>query len=57
MDYFQPFFELFSALDNGGNGHIRCSGGGFGVERLTYSLLGLRDIHEVYPSRAWPRAR
>jgi asparaginyl-tRNA synthetase len=48
MDYFQPFFELLSSLD-GGSGRIRCAGGGFGIERLTYGLLGLRDIHEVYP--------
>jgi asparaginyl-tRNA synthetase len=48
MDYFQPFFELFASLD-GSSGAIRCSGGGFGVERLTYALLGLCDIHEVYP--------
>jgi aspartyl/asparaginyl-tRNA synthetase len=48
MAYFAPFFELFSALDKGG-GRISCAGAGFGVERLTYALLGLKDIHEVYP--------
>jgi asparaginyl-tRNA synthetase len=48
MDYFQPFFDLLASLD-GGSGRIRCAGGGFGVERLTYGVLGLRDIHEVYP--------
>lgn len=48
MDYFEPFFELFTSLDTG-EGKIRCAGGGFGVERLTFALLGLKDIHEVYP--------
>jgi asparaginyl-tRNA synthetase len=48
MDYFQPFFELFESLD-AREGAIRSAGGGFGVERLTFALLGLRDIHEVYP--------
>lgn len=48
MAYFAPFFELFAALDKGG-GKISCAGAGFGVERLTYALLGLKDIHEVYP--------
>jgi asparaginyl-tRNA synthetase len=48
MDYFEPFFELYRSLDTGG-GQIRCAGGGFGVERLTYGLLGLGDIHEVFP--------
>ncbi len=52
MSYFDPFFELFSALDRTG-GQIRCAGGGFGIERLTYSILGLKDIHSVYP---FPRA-
>lgn len=48
MDYFEPFFDLFESLDRDG-GAIRCAGGGFGVERLTFALLGLGDIHEVYP--------
>jgi len=48
MDYFEPFFELFASLDEGG-GKISCAGGGFGVERLVFALLGLEDIHEVYP--------
>ncbi len=46
--YFAPFFELFSSLDQNG-GHISCAGAGFGIERLTYAILGLKDIHEVYP--------
>ena len=49
MAYFAPFFELFSALDDEGEGVISCAGGGFGIERLTYALLGLKDIHDVYP--------
>lgn len=48
MAYFAPFFELFSSLDGNG-GKIACAGAGFGVERLTYAILGLKDIHEVYP--------
>jgi asparaginyl-tRNA synthetase len=48
MEYFEPFFELFESLDPG-KGAIRCAGGGFGVERLTFALLGLGDIHEVFP--------
>jgi aspartyl/asparaginyl-tRNA synthetase len=48
MDYFAPFFELFESLSNG-NRKISCAGAGFGIERLTYGLLGLSDIHEVYP--------
>lgn len=48
MEYFAPFFELFSTMDEGG-GKISCAGGGFGVERLTFALLGLKDLHEVYP--------
>jgi aspartyl/asparaginyl-tRNA synthetase len=48
MEYFTPFFELFSSLDND-SGRIACAGAGFGVERLTYGILGLKDIHEVYP--------
>ncbi len=57
MDYFGPFLELFRSLaretDAGdkplGHTPITSAGGGFGVERLTYALLGLSDIHEVYP--------
>lgn len=56
MAYFAPFFELFSALDGNG-GSIACAGGGFGVERLTYALLGLKDIHEVYPFPRMAEAR
>jgi aspartyl/asparaginyl-tRNA synthetase len=48
MGYFAPFFELFSSLDDGA-GHIACAGAGFGIERLTYAILGLKDVHEVYP--------
>ena len=48
MEYFAPFFELFESMDEGG-GEIACAGGGFGIERLTYALLGLKDLHEVYP--------
>jgi|GEM_PF-1435716 len=48
QEYFRPFFEVFAALDDG-RGVISCAGGGFGVERLTYALLGLEDIHAVYP--------
>jgi len=48
MTYFAPFFELYASLDGGG-GKIACAGAGFGVERLTYAILGLKDIHEVYP--------
>ena len=48
MEYFAPFFELFGSLDKG-DGQISCAGAGFGVERLTYAILGLKDIHEVYP--------
>lgn len=46
--YFAPFFELFSSLDDGG-GRISCAGAGFGIERLTYAILGLKDVHDVYP--------
>jgi aspartyl/asparaginyl-tRNA synthetase len=49
MAYFEPFFELFGALDQGGDGTIACAGAGFGIERLTYAILGLKDVHEVYP--------
>ena len=31
------------------DGAISCAGGGFGIERLTHAILGLRDVHEVYP--------
>ena len=48
MSYFRPFFELFDSLDTGG-GAISCAGAGFGIERLTYAILGLKDIHDVYP--------
>lgn len=48
MDYFAPFFTLFESMDTGG-GRITCAGGGFGIERLTFALLGLEDIHRVYP--------
>ncbi len=30
---------------------------GFGVERLTYAILGLTDIHEVYPFPRMAEAR
>ncbi|MFQ6007734.1 MAG: amino acid--tRNA ligase-related protein [Candidatus Zixiibacteriota bacterium] len=48
MEYFAPFFELFSSMDRG-SGAISCAGAGFGIERLTYAVLGLKDVHEVYP--------
>lgn len=48
MDYFAPFFELFESLCDGDR-RISCAGGGFGIERMTYALLGLADVHEVYP--------
>jgi aspartyl/asparaginyl-tRNA synthetase len=47
-EYFAPFFALFESLDNG-KGKITCAGAGFGVERLTYAILGLKDVHQVYP--------
>lgn len=47
--YFEPFFAVFRAAGQDEDAPITCAGGGFGVERLTYALLGLRDIHEVYP--------
>ena len=46
--YFAPFFALFDSLDEG-DGKITCAGAGFGIERLTFALLGLKDVHEVYP--------
>jgi len=48
LDYFTPFFELYRSLCRG-NESISCAGAGFGIERLTYALLGLPDVHEVYP--------
>ena len=48
MEYFAPFFKLYQSIGNG-NSKISCAGAGFGIERLTYALLGLADIHEVYP--------
>ncbi len=48
LSYFAPFFELFSSLDGNG-GNIACAGAGFGIERLTYAILGLKDVHDVYP--------
>ena len=48
LEYFAPFFDLFDALDQGG-GRITCAGAGFGIERLTYGILGLQDVHQVYP--------
>jgi aspartyl/asparaginyl-tRNA synthetase len=47
-EYFAPFFELFASIDQG-RGKITCAGAGFGVERLTYAVLGLKDVHQVYP--------
>lgn len=46
--YFAPFFSLFESLDTSG-GKITSAGAGFGIERLTYAVLGLKDVHEVYP--------
>jgi len=48
MDYFDPFFQLFTSLAKDER-RIACAGAGFGVERLTYAVLGLADIHDVYP--------
>ena len=48
MEYFAPFFELFSSMDSGSEA-ISCAGAGFGVERFAYAILGLNDVHEVYP--------
>jgi len=48
LNYFAPFYEIFSTLDSS-KGKIACAGAGFGIERMTYAILGLKDIHEVYP--------
>ncbi len=48
MEYFAPFFAICEAHEQG-TSDITCAGGGFGIERLTYALLGLEDIHQVYP--------
>ncbi|MDX2472138.1 MAG: hypothetical protein QNL91_00360 [Candidatus Krumholzibacteria bacterium] len=48
MEYFAPFFAIFQAQQQSGSA-ITCAGGGFGIERLTYALLGLKDVHQVYP--------
>ena len=48
MEYFEPFFAIFTANDSGRT-DVTCAGGGFGVERMTYVMLGLEDIHQVYP--------
>ncbi len=48
LEYFAPFFELFSSLDQG-SGKISCAGAGFGIERLTYAILGLKNVNTVYP--------
>lgn len=48
LDYFAPFFELYHSLCKG-NESISCAGAGFGIERLTYAILGLSDVHGVYP--------
>lgn len=48
LEYFAPFFDLFASLDKG-NGRIACAGAGFGIERLTYGILGLKSVHEAYP--------
>ncbi len=48
MEYFAPFFAICEASRQG-SAEISCAGGGFGIERLTYAMLGLRDIHQVYP--------
>jgi len=47
LEYFAPFYQLFSSLSE--SEEIRCAGAGFGVERLAYGLLGLSDIHPLYP--------
>jgi aspartyl/asparaginyl-tRNA synthetase len=46
--YFAPFFTLFESLDKT-DGKITCAGAGFGIERLTFALLGLENVHQVYP--------
>jgi aspartyl/asparaginyl-tRNA synthetase len=48
LEYFAPFYQMFSALDEG-DGKITCAGAGFGIERLAAALLGLKDVHDVYP--------
>ncbi len=48
LDYFAPFFELYRSLCRGDES-ISCAGAGFGIERLTYAVLGLSEVHEVYP--------
>ncbi len=48
MEYFAPFFAVCQA-SNSSQSDISCAGGGFGVERMTYVMLGLKDIHQVYP--------
>jgi len=48
MEYFAPFFAIYSECDTKSDA-ITCAGGGFGVERLTYALLGLENVHQVYP--------
>ena len=48
MEYFAPFFAIYEAHAQDA-ADITCAGGGFGIERLTYALLGLADIHQVYP--------
>ena len=48
MEYFEPFFEICEASGKG-DMEICCAGGGFGVERLAYVMLGLQDVHQVYP--------
>ncbi len=52
--YFASFFELFKAA-KGVDERITCAGAGFGVERLTYGILGLPEIHDVYPFPRCPR--
>ena len=48
LNYFAPFFEMYYSLCKG-NESISCAGAGFGIERLTYAILGLSDVHQVYP--------
>ncbi len=47
-EYFAPFFALFESLDKN-EGKITSAGAGFGIERLTFAILGLSDVHQVYP--------